>query len=168
MEHDVIKLHKEIECAKDKLNKSIENGEDYNTIYKNSIAVDKLIAKYLKAEKYLKDERSTIMKNFDNILNAPFKDEILSQIKADVKERYKNVLQEELDYFSYNVYVYAVLMAHNVTKNDILIQLNYLNNKFFDEMQEDGKIKNCCIHEDNTDFYKQIDEKYLKIVKERI
>lgn len=55
MEHDVIKLHKEIECAKDKLNKSIENGEDYNTIYKNSIAVDKLIAKYLKAEKYVED-----------------------------------------------------------------------------------------------------------------
>ena len=39
-------LNKEICKLRDKLNKSIEEGEDYATIYNISIELDELIAKY--------------------------------------------------------------------------------------------------------------------------
>ena len=39
-------LNDEICKLRDKLNKSIENGEDYEIIYKLSVELDQLIAKY--------------------------------------------------------------------------------------------------------------------------
>ena len=41
-------LNDEICKLRDKLNKSIENGEDYKITYKLSIELDELIAKYYK------------------------------------------------------------------------------------------------------------------------
>lgn len=39
-------LNEEICKLRDKLNKSIEDGEDYSVIYQLSIELDELIAKY--------------------------------------------------------------------------------------------------------------------------
>ena len=39
-------LNDEICKLRDKLNKSIENGDDYSVIYKLSVELDELIAKY--------------------------------------------------------------------------------------------------------------------------
>jgi len=41
-------LNEEICKLRDKLNKSIEKGEDYSTIYNLSIELDELITKYYK------------------------------------------------------------------------------------------------------------------------
>lgn len=41
-------INDEICILRDKLNKSIENGEEYEVIYKLSIELDELIAKYYK------------------------------------------------------------------------------------------------------------------------
>lgn len=41
-------LNEEICKLRDKLNKSIENGDDYKITYKLSIELDELIAKYYK------------------------------------------------------------------------------------------------------------------------
>lgn len=41
---------------RDKLNKSIINGEDYGIIYKLSVELDDLIAEYYREEKNLKEE----------------------------------------------------------------------------------------------------------------
>ena len=41
-------LNDEICKLRDKLNKSIENGEDYDIIYQLSVQLDELIAKYYK------------------------------------------------------------------------------------------------------------------------
>ncbi len=41
-------LNDEICKLRDKLNKSIEQGEEYNVIYKISIELDELIAQYYK------------------------------------------------------------------------------------------------------------------------
>ena len=46
-------LNEEICKLRDKLNKSIENNEDYSIIYKLSIELDGLIAKYYKKLKYV-------------------------------------------------------------------------------------------------------------------
>lgn len=44
-------LNDEICKLRDKLNKSIENGDDYSVTYKLSIELDDLIAKYYKSQK---------------------------------------------------------------------------------------------------------------------
>ena len=44
-------LNDEICVLRDKLNKSIEQGDDYNITYKLSIELDDLIAKYYKQNK---------------------------------------------------------------------------------------------------------------------
>ena len=41
-------LNEEICELRDKLNKSIENGDDYSITYKISVELDELIAKYYK------------------------------------------------------------------------------------------------------------------------
>ena len=41
-------INDEICELRDKLNKSIENGDDYDVIYKLSVELDELIAKYYK------------------------------------------------------------------------------------------------------------------------
>ena len=44
-------LNEEICKLRDKLNKSIENGDDYSITYKLSIELDELIAQYYRDEK---------------------------------------------------------------------------------------------------------------------
>lgn len=44
-------LNEEICKLRDKLNKSIEQGEDYSIIYQLSIELDELIAKYYRERK---------------------------------------------------------------------------------------------------------------------
>lgn len=44
-------LNEEICKLRDKLNKSIEDGEDYSVVYKLSIELDELIAEFYKVEK---------------------------------------------------------------------------------------------------------------------
>ena len=48
---DVYMLNDEICKLRDKLNKSIESGDDYSIIYQLSIELDELIAQYYKTNK---------------------------------------------------------------------------------------------------------------------
>ena len=43
---EIVMLNEEICELRDKLNKSIENNDDYSVTYKLSVELDKLIAKY--------------------------------------------------------------------------------------------------------------------------
>ena len=51
-------LNEEICKLRDKLNKSIENGNDYSITYKLSVELDKLIAKYYRNTDKSEDEKS--------------------------------------------------------------------------------------------------------------
>ena len=51
-------LNDEICKLRDKLNKSIEQGDDYNITYKLSIELDELIAKYYKKDTNKKKNKS--------------------------------------------------------------------------------------------------------------
>lgn len=44
-------LNDEICKKRDELNKSIEQGEEYSKVYKLSVELDELIAKYISSEK---------------------------------------------------------------------------------------------------------------------
>ncbi|MCI8640301.1 MAG: aspartyl-phosphate phosphatase Spo0E family protein [Clostridia bacterium] len=54
-------LNEEICKLRDRLNKSIENGEDYSITYKLSIELDELIAQYYR--KLQDSKKELVMKN---------------------------------------------------------------------------------------------------------
>ena len=53
-------LNDEICKLRDKLNKSIENGDDYSIIYQLSIELDELIANYYKSVQNSKKKLMTV------------------------------------------------------------------------------------------------------------
>ncbi len=53
-------LNEEICKLRDKLNKSIENGDDYSITYKLSIELDELIAKYYRDLKNKTCDRASV------------------------------------------------------------------------------------------------------------
>lgn len=57
-------LNDEICKLRDKLNRSIEQGDDYSVIYQLSIELDELIAKYYKESK--KNKKKTSMEDYAN------------------------------------------------------------------------------------------------------
>ena len=168
MKYDIIKLDKDITNAENELNKLVENDVEYNKLYEQSVLTDKVIAKYLEAKQYLEQERKKIVKNYSEQLNKPFRLEITSQIKQEVIKDFPNVKEKELNHFSNNVYVYATLRAYDVNEIDIVEQLLYLNNRYFDEVQEDGLVKGNKINYTNIEYLKNLNDKYMKMIKERI
>lgn len=161
-------LKRVITEKRDILHLSIKNNEPKDILYEKNIAVDEAINEYFRAIEYFKSEKEKLMNVYGEMLNTEFKDEVINKIKSDVKKDFPEILDEELDHFSNNIYVYAVLLAHNVDKNKIFGILNNLNNLYVDSMQEDGIVKNKVITEQDIDYYKSINKKYLEIVKERI
>ena len=53
-------LNEEICKLRDKLNKSIENGDDYSIIYKLSVELDELIAKFYRDKNSKACDRSSV------------------------------------------------------------------------------------------------------------
>ena len=53
-------LNEEICKLRDKLNKSIENGDDYSITYKLSIELDELIAKFYRDRKKKACDRTSV------------------------------------------------------------------------------------------------------------
>lgn len=164
----LIELQKNVAKKKELLNLSVENGEPQDVLYKKSIEADEAIAEYMKAEQYYKTEREHIIQLYGDIINTTFKDEVVNQIKSDVLKRYPDISKKELEHFSMNVYIYAILVANNIHKFKIVAVLNNLNCVYAEEWQEDGIVQDSVIHEVNTDFYKTLNEKYLGIVKEKL
>lgn len=164
----LIELQKNIDEKKKILNLSVENDEPQDVLYKKSVDTDKAIAEYMKAVQYYREEREKIINLHGDIINTPFKDEVIKQIETDVLKRYPNISRKELKHFSSNVYIYAILIANNVDKFKLVAVINNLNCIYAEEWQEDGIVQDSVIHEINTDFYKALNKKYLEIVKEKL
>lgn len=167
MEQDIRKLEEDLIAVEKQLNKYVEDAEEYDRIFQQSMVTDQVMVKYLNAKKKLEEERKNLMKDYSKELNTPFREEITKQIIEEVKKDYPNVDESELERFSDNVYIYATLNAHNVDKQDIIDQLLYLNNRYFDFMQERGLVEGQHI-DSNIDYLKNLNEKYQKIIKEKI
>lgn len=168
MKYNIIKLNEDITKAKGKLNRLIENQVEYNEIYEQSVVTDKVIAKYLKVKEYLEKERKRIMKDYSKLLDSPFQLEITSEIEKEIKEDFPKVKEKELNHFSNNVYIYSILRAYNINEQDIVDQLVYLNNRYFDEMQEDERVKDSKIKCTNIEYLKNLINKYMKKIKEKM
>ena len=168
MQYDIIKLYEEIKKVEQELDKAVENDEEYNKIYEKSIVTDRVIAKFLDAQKQLENERRILMEKYEKELNAEFKDEIIAMIRQDVKEKYPNVGNRELEHFSNNVYVLTTLQAHKTDKQEIVEQLLFLNNRYVEDAEENGQILKSNIDKTNLSFLKHLSSKYTKIIEERI
>lgn len=164
----LVELEKIITKKRDALHLSIKNNVPKDTLYEKNIAVDEAINEYLRAIDYFKSKREKLMNVYSDMLNTAFKDETINRIKNDVRKDFPKITNEELDHFSNNVYVYAVLNAHNLDNNKIFGILNNLNNLYVESMQEEGIVKNKVITEQDIDYYKSLNKKYLEIVKEKI
>ena len=57
---EISMLNEEICKLRDKLNKSIENGDDYSITYKLSIELDELIAKFYRDRKNKACDRTSV------------------------------------------------------------------------------------------------------------
>lgn len=101
----LIELQKNIDEKKKILNLSVENDEPQDVLYQKSIDTDEAIAEYMKAVQYYKAEREKIINLHGDIINTPFKDEIINQIESDVLKRYPNISRKELKHFSTNIYI---------------------------------------------------------------
>ena len=165
---DIKKLEEDVIAVEDQLNKYIEDEEEYDRIFQQSVLTDQVISKYLNAKRKLEEERKILIKDYSNVLNTPFREEVTNQIIEEVKKDFPSVSANELHRFSDNVYIYATLDAHNVDKQDIINQLLYLNNRYFDFMQEKGEIEGKQHITNNLDYLKKLNEKYHKIIKEKI
>lgn len=102
-------LKRVITEKRDILHLSIKNNEPKDILYEKNIAVDEAINEYFRAIEYFKSEKEKLMNVYGEMLNTEFKDEVINKIKSDVKKDFPEILDEELDHFSNNVYVYAVL-----------------------------------------------------------
>ena len=167
MEYEIVKLDKELAEVERKLNKLVENGEEYDKVYNQSVVTDKVIIRYLDAKKKLEDEQKKMIKKYQDKLETSYKEEIINQIKTDVKKEYPTINDIELNHFSNNVYVYSTLTAYEVNEQEIIDQLVYLNNRFI-ELSNGDYLKDKSVKLDNINFLKELNEKYVKIIKSRI
>lgn len=168
MKYDIVKLDQDITNAESELNRLVDNATEYDKLYEQSVVTDKVIAKYLEAKQYLEDEKKKIVKDYSELLNKPFRLEMTIKIKEEVRKSFPNAQEEELNHFSNNVYVYATLRACNIDEQEIVEQLLYLNNRYFDEMQEDGVVKNTQITNANLEYLQKLNDKYMKLIKQKM
>ena len=151
MKYDIVKLDQDITNAENELNRLVDNATEYDKLYEQSVVTDKVIAKYLEAKQYLENEKKKIVKDYSELLKS-----------------FPNAQEEELNHFSNNVYVYATLRACNIDEQEIVEQLLYLNNRYFDEMQEDGVVKNTQITNANLEYLQKLNDKYMKLIKQKM
>ena len=159
MTNNIIKLNDKIIKQRDKLHTSINESSNESVIYQNSIDLDILIEEYLKNIKQQEE-----FEKYKDILNRDFKDEILEQIREDVKTEIKDMSDTELEYYCNNIYVYACLKANNINDNEIVKQLMYRNIVIAGELEKNN-IENANIP---TEFNSIISNKYYEIIKEKI
>ena len=168
MENESKKLKEEIDKKRKALDIAMDNDESVDTIYKIGGELDKAVANYLNYSKNINEKKMRLLGKYEDIIEKEYKNEIIAMIKEEVKDLFTNMLDEELDHFSNNVYIYSILKANDVKMEDILKQIMYRNSLFRDEMDRQGK----TIKTDNPkvaeDYYIKLVDKYEKIIKERM
>ena len=168
MENKQKELQNEISEKRIALDSAIANNESKEEIYKVCGELDKAIAEYLNYSKTNDEEDKRLLGKYRNIIEQEYKNEIIELIKNDVKKNFTNILDEELNHFCNNVYIFSVLRANNVKEEEILKQIMYRNNLFQYEMAQKGKEIKPNNPKVAEDYYIKLINKYEKIIEERM
>ena len=108
------------------------------------------------------------MNKYENLLETPFKNEIILEIRKEVREKFNNIGVNELKHFSTNVYIYATLLAHKVEEQEIVNQLVYLNNIYFQDINKNDSTEAGESINYDIEYLQYLVKKYKKIIEERI
>lgn len=168
MEKKLENLQQLISKKKDELNLLITSNSSQDQIFMKSVELDIVIAEYLKAVSHYEKENTKLIGKYKDLLEKPFKTEIIEQMKREILEKIEIVSTEELNHFCNNLYVLCLLKIYNVDEQEIIKQLMYRNNLYLHEMKQKGKVLTSDITEIELDFYTKLKNKYLKIIKEKI
>ena len=173
MKKDIRKIQKKIEKERAVLNSFFETDSidiSSTEIYNQSTKLDNIISEYINTQAELYEERSAIMYKYNEILNQPYRAEITGEIRKEVRLDNPNVGIKELEHFSNNVYVYCCLLAHNIPEQEIVNQLLFLNNKYFEQIktEEPATPEGASKITNTLEYLTNLKNKYLKIIKERI
>ena len=173
MKKDIRKIQKKLEKERAVLNSFFETDSidiSSTEIYNQSTKLDDIISEYINTQAELYEERSSIMDKYNEILNQPYRAEITGEIRKEVRLDNPNVGIKELEHFSNNVYVYCCLLAHNIPEQEIVNQLLFLNNKYFEQIQteEPATPEGASKITNKLEYLTNLKNKYLKIIKERI
>ena len=160
--NELIKVQKKLDSLQEK--KSTEYQEIFNAITKE----DGILTKYINKRKILENERRLLMKKYDKELNAPFRDEIIKQIRTEVRKKYPSVGIKELLHFSTNVFINCTLKEYNINEQEILNEIVNQNNIYFEEIEKDDEIEENTKLNCNLEYLQYLNEKYTKLIKERI
>ena len=166
-------LDKEVTETDKKLTELIENGEEWDKVYNQSIIIDNVMVRYLNEKKKLNEKQKELMKENYAKLQLSDRDEIIQDIKNDVKKEFPEVKENDLNYFSTNLYIYATLTALGAEKQDIIEQLMFVNNRYIQNHIEDTKKDNLSTDENSIikadyKYLKNLNKKYTKVIKEKL
>ena len=101
---------------------------------------------------------------YGDYLNANYKDEVIDMIKADVKDKIKDMPEEEFNHFCNNVFTVATLVPNDVKDQDIADEVMDLNNKFLSQCKEKGIEINQNTTEEQLELSSILSEKYIKVI----
>ena len=169
MDYDIKKLYNKLTKVQDELNSLIEKDDTkYQNVFNEITKEDGIFTKYMNAKKILESERRVLMKKYDKELNEPFRDEIIKQIRTEVRKKYPSVGIKELLHFSTNVFINCTLKAYNINEQEILNEIVNQNNIYFEEIEKDDEIEENTKLNCNLEYLQYLNEKYTKLIKERI
>lgn len=93
------------------------------------------------------------------------KKEVLSLMKKDITNNFKDISQEELNHFSNNLFVLCSLKAKHINNQTIINQIMNNNTLFLSKMQTKGIQISCKNYDVEIELYTKLKNKYIKIIR---
>lgn len=153
----------------DKAILDIKNSKDINIYIEKMAYIEKIVLNYLDENGELENERRNLINKYENLLETPFKHEIIGQIRTEVRLKYPAMGIEDLLLFSINVYTFATLKVHKVPDQEIINKIITVNNEFLNILQnQDNIIIDREMEQPTLEYLQSLISKYKKIIKERI
>ena len=153
----------------DKAILDIKNFQDINIYIKKMAYIEKIVLDYLDENGELENERRKLINKYKNLLETPFKHEIIGQIRTEVRLKYPAMGIEDLLLFSINVYTFATLKVYKVPEQEIINKIITVNNEFLNILQNQDKIIiDREMEQPTLEYLQSLISKYQKIIKERI
>ena len=103
--------------------------------------------------------------NLYSVIEKKYKKEILTSIKTDLLDKYKDISIIELELLSNNIYDFCCLAERNISEKDILTYLSNKNRYYYNMLSEEDLKKLTLEVDINT--LKMLSQKYTNILRNK-